>query len=194
MSQIGIKNYQITYIIDIFKMKERIIYLTSRSGNLLEKMYSSKLFNNYNFIVYTNKLKQHLLDRCKNMNLPIFFFDNNDTLYRMLSSNDYKLMFSAGYEKILPKKIVNNFPIINIHPGKIGYEGRNPQKRMLEDKCDYIGQYIHIMDESIDGGKKLFYMESKNNFNNIKDMDEYLKNISLQPLKFILNNFNNLKK
>lgn len=164
----------------------KVGYLTSKKGGLFELIKKTPLFDDIFFTIYTNKYSEELEQRALNYHTPLIYHNKIEELVEQ--TRNERVMLSAGYLKIIPGKDIKRLPpILNIHPGIKGYEGLHPQKRMLADKVPYVGQYIHVMDETLDGGEKLFYGEYKNKFNNITDLDVFLKQQILTPLYWCLN-------
>jgi len=75
-----------------------------------------------------------------------------------------ELIILAGYMKLIPKEIVDNFKnkIINIHPGKLpefggkGCYGMNVHKAVIDSKVKSTAVTIHYVNEEYDKGMIIY--------------------------------------
>ena len=77
-------------------------------------------------------------------------------IIKLLKNYNVKLIFLAGFMRILSKNFVKKFnkKIINIHPSLLPkYKGLNTHKRVIKNKEKYSGCTVHFVDEKLDSGK-----------------------------------------
>ena len=68
--------------------------------------------------------------------------------------NNTDIIISVGYMKVIEKRIINNFDVINLHPSILpNYKGLMTQKRMLINNEKYYGFTIHKVSPELDDGK-----------------------------------------
>ncbi len=76
--------------------------------------------------------------------------------------NNTKIIFSVGYMKVIEKRIINNFDVINLHPSILPkYKGLMTQKRMLINNEKYYGFTIHKVSTELDEGKIISHKTRK---------------------------------
>ena len=81
-----------------------------------------------------------------------------------LKRNNIKLIFLAGFMKILSKNFIQDFKhkIINIHPSLLPkYKGLNTHKRALHNKEKYSGCTVHFVSAKLDSGKIIIQKKIK---------------------------------
>ena len=79
-----------------------------------------------------------------------------DRLLRLLKRNNIDLICLAGFMKILSGTFIRKFnkPILNIHPSLLPkYKGLNTHNRAIQNKDNYSGATVHIVNEKLDSGK-----------------------------------------
>ncbi len=73
-----------------------------------------------------------------------------------LKHYDIKIIFLAGFMKILSKNFILKFKgkILNIHPSLLPkYKGLNTHQRALNNKEKYSGCTVHFVNSKLDSGK-----------------------------------------
>tara|TARA_B100000900_G_scaffold120825_1_gene101991 strand:- start:275 stop:856 length:582 start_codon:yes stop_codon:yes gene_type:complete len=73
-----------------------------------------------------------------------------------LKSHDIKMIFLAGFMKILSKNFITKFrgKILNIHPSLLPkYKGLNTHQRVLDNNEKYSGCTVHFVNSKLDSGK-----------------------------------------
>ncbi len=81
--------------------------------------------------------------------------------------------------KIISKKIIDNFDVINLHPSLLPtYKGLMTQKRMLINNEKYFGFTIHRVSPLLDNGSVISQKKKK-----IKKNDELLLNSNHKKLE-----------
>ncbi|MCD6162923.1 MAG: phosphoribosylglycinamide formyltransferase [candidate division Zixibacteria bacterium] len=119
--------------------------------------------------VISNNSKAYGLERAKKAGIPTFHIskfkypNDNDylaALRNVLKQNEIELIVLAGYMKLLPSAIINDYHehIINIHPallpkyGGKGMYGMNVHKAVIQAKDNFSGATVHVVDEIYDHG------------------------------------------
>ena len=75
---------------------------------------------------------------------------------KLLKKNNIDLICLAGFMKILSSNFIKKFykPILNIHPSLLPkYKGLNTHNRAIQNKDNYSGATVHIVNEKLDSGK-----------------------------------------
>ena len=100
----------------------------------------------------------------------------------LLKKHKIKFICLAGYMKIIPNKIINNFKekIINIHPSLLPkYKGLNTFSRVLENKEKKSGCTVHYVNNKLDDGrviiKKIFYLKPNESVNSLMQKTQELE-------------------
>jgi len=86
---------------------------------------------------------------------------NNDEITRELKALGCELIVLAGYLKLIPDNLIENFEnrIINIHPallpgfGGKGMYGMNVHKAVFNSSAKVSGATVHLVDKTYDTGK-----------------------------------------
>ena len=86
---------------------------------------------------------------------------NNDEITRELKTLGCELIVLAGYLKLIPDNLIENFEnrIINIHPallpgfGGKGMYGMNVHKAVFNSSAKVSGATVHLVDKTYDTGK-----------------------------------------
>jgi len=107
-------------------------------------------------IAKENSIPTHIILRSDFSSSPDF----DEELLKILDSYSPKLIVLAGYMRILHSpKIFSKYGghIINIHPSLLPkYPGAQAQKDAFEAGEKISGLTIHLVDETLDGGKILY--------------------------------------
>ena len=107
----------------------------------------------------TPLLKQYIDIKEKYKDCLIFFAMSINFL-------ETSLIFSIGYMKKIPTKIINQYKTINLHPSLLPlYKGSMTYKRMIINNEKELGFTIHKVNKFIDEGRILYQKNSliKNN-------------------------------
>ena len=86
-------------------------------------------------------------------------YKDEDELYNKLKDADIDLIVLAGYLKMIPKKVIRDFLIINTHPallpkyGGKGMYGMNVHKLIIENQEKETGATLHFVNEEYDKGR-----------------------------------------
>ena len=87
-----------------------------------------------------------------------------DRLLKLIKRNDVDLICLAGFMKILSGSFIKKFykPILNIHPSLLPkYKGLNTHNRAIQNKDNYSGATVHIVNEKLDSGKIILQKKIK---------------------------------
>ena len=79
-----------------------------------------------------------------------------DRLLKLLKRNNIDLICLAGFMKIISSNFIKKFykPILNIHPSLLPkYKGLNTHNRVIQNKDEYSGATVHIVNDKLDSGK-----------------------------------------
>lgn len=135
--------------------------LTSGNGTCLETVLQN---TNSIKIIITNNKKAGVIEKCKKYKVPFFYLDasfcSKDEYYEkvvnIMRLFNVKLVLLAGYTKIVPKILFNDFHTINIHPGLLpkykGLQDLNIHGAVLKNKDTYTGCSLHEVVEEVDAG------------------------------------------
>ena len=103
------------------------------------------------------KIKKKVFD-FKNKNI------SENRLISTLKKNEIKMIFLAGFMKILSKNFIRNFKgkILNIHPSLLPkYKGLNTHHRVIQNKEKYSGCTVHFVNSKLDSGKIILQKKVK---------------------------------
>lgn len=81
----------------------------------------------------------------------------------LLSSFEPALVVLAGFMKVLPSRIVDQFPdrIVNIHPSLLpGHPGLHAIEASFHDPTSGMGITIHVVDHGVDTGRIIAQYEA----------------------------------
>ena len=124
--------------------------LLENSSNIKEKLVYEGAF--------TNNSKAGGIEICQNFNLDVCVCsdeDINSELSKFLNQHDPDLIVLAGYMKIIPPEIVNQYSgkIVNIHPSLLPkYPGLNTYTKVLANHDVYNGATVHFVTCDLDQG------------------------------------------
>lgn len=115
-------------------------------------------------LVVCNKPEAYVLTRAEKLNVPYAVTKDTGEILELLKQYEINFILLAGYLLRIPKELIDLYPdrIINIHPallpkfGGKGMYGERVHKAVLENKEEYSGITIHLVDEEMDHGKILF--------------------------------------
>ena len=147
------------------KKLKKLAVLASGNGSTLQAIIDAindKKLDSKIKIVISNTDKAYALTRAHKAGINNYIlkdYKDEEELYNILKENDIDLIVLAGYLKLLPKKIINNYTIINTHPallpkyGGKGMYGMNVHKKIVENHEKETGATIHFVNEEYDKGK-----------------------------------------
>ena len=132
----------------------------SQTGS--EIYYLSCALNRYPDVIITNKSEQEL--ECINFNLLDKCWNSFIFLNKKPTIEEYNVVLEGvdittlhGYLRIIPPTICNSYEIYNSHPAPLSkydfLKGKDPQKRIFEQKLDFGGNTIHKCTAELDSGE-----------------------------------------
>ena len=96
---------------------------------------------------------------------------SENELLTTLKRYDIKMIFLAGFMKILSKNFISKFrgKILNIHPSLLPkYKGLNTHQRALDNNEKYSGCTVHFVNSKLDSGKIVLQKKVKISKNETK--------------------------
>ena len=148
------------------------ILISGRGSNLKSLTKYSKTKNSLIRIVLvvSNNFNAKGLDYAKKSKINNFFIKYSkkkifeERLLKLLKKNNIHLICLAGFMKILSGSFVKKFnkPILNIHPSLLPkYKGLNTHNRAIQNKDNYSGATVHMVNKNLDSGKIIIQKKVK---------------------------------
>lgn len=126
-------------------------------------------------VVVSDSPDAYGLVRAKENNIPLKVLSKGDNLEQILKEAKVDYVSLAGWKQIIPDSLINNFKILNVHPGLIPdtQDGvvKNPDgtdalwnngkftnaaiQNFLDSKATYAGSTIHFLSLQFDFGPVL---------------------------------------
>lgn len=146
---------------------KKIAILISGSGTNLQAIINAcekRKINGQISIVISNKKEAYGLERAKESSIKTMVCTDNDLLLDILNKEKIDLVVLAGYLKILPQKIIDQYEsnIINIHPSLIpsfcgiGFYGRKVHEKVFEKGVRFTGATTHFVTKDADAGPIIY--------------------------------------
>jgi phosphoribosylglycinamide formyltransferase 1 len=125
---------------------------------------------NQNIVVdslWSNNPKAYALVRAENLGIEAFtfnreqFYEKNEVVEN-LKNRSINLVVLAGFLWLVPENLIDNFPVINIHPallpkyGGRGMYGMRVHQAVVDNKDTETGISIHIVNKNYDEGELIF--------------------------------------
>ena len=148
------------------------VFISGRGSNFKSILkFSKKKTSKINLkLVISNKSNAPGLFFAKKnkVNFKIINYKNikkaESQILKHLKKNKIKLIFLAGFMKILSKNFIKQFKnkIINIHPSLLPkYKGLNTHKRAIKNREKFSGCTVHFVNEKLDSGKIIIQKKIK---------------------------------
>ena len=152
-------------------MKKVVVFFGKGGSNFLNLLKNQK---NYKTVLgITNRSDSNAL---KESNLPPILISNgNKEILNKLKDIKPDLIVLAGYMRIIPPEIINEFKnrIINLHPSILPeFKGLNAARKSYEAK-KACGITIHYADIELDSGQIILQYHINPSF--FKNFEEYSK-------------------
>lgn len=144
-----------------------LVIFASGNGTTLQSVIDAisekKLEANISLVV-SNNPKAFALERAKKANIPTYIIKQKDTdkideeLDNVLSKIDINLIVLAGYLKLIGKRLISKYTIINTHPallpkyGGKGMYGMNVHRAVIAAKETCSGVTLHYVNSEYDRG------------------------------------------
>jgi phosphoribosylglycinamide formyltransferase-1 len=131
--------------------------------SVIDNIENGTLNAKINLVVSDNE-NAYALERAKKANIPTYIINNKTTeeidieLESLLKSYEIDLIVLVGYLKLIGKRLVNNYTIINTHPsllpkfGGKGMYGMNVHRAVVEAKEKISGPTVHFVNDKYDEG------------------------------------------
>ena len=168
-------------------MKKIVVFFGKGGSNFLNLLKNQK---NYKTVLgITNRSDSSAL---KEKNLPpVLISDDNQEILDKLKDIKPDLIVLAGYLRIIPPEIINEFKnrIINLHPSILPeFKGLNADKKSYEAK-KACGITIHYADTELDSGQIILqYHINPCFFKNFEEYSKELKKAEHLFLPIVVNN------
>lgn len=144
-----------------------LVIFASGNGTTLQSVIDAisekKLEANISLVV-SNNPKAFAIDRAKKANIPTYIIKEKDAdkmdeeLDKVLSKTDVNLIVLAGYLKLIGKRLISKYTIINTHPallpkyGGKGMYGMNVHRAVIAAKEECSGVTLHYVNSEYDRG------------------------------------------
>ena len=181
--------------------KNIAVFISGRGSNLKSLIKYSKLKKSrFNVkLVITNKKDAKGLGYAKKNKITNFTvnYKNKNIAEKkilfFLRKNKINIICLAGFMKILSGKFIKKFKgkILNTHPSLLPkYKGLNTHQRVINDKEKYSGFTIHLVNEKLDSGKKIFQKKIKiSKKDNVKTLEKKILKLENKYYPVILSKF-----
>ena len=124
-------------------------------------------------LVVSNNPNAFALERAKKAGIPTYIIKSktpeemDEELNSVLSKLNVNLIVLAGYLKLIGKKLISNYTIINTHPallpnyGGKGMYGMNVHRAVIAAKEKYSGVTLHYVNSEYDRGPTIMQTRVK---------------------------------
>lgn len=131
--------------------------------SVIDNIENGLLDAKINLVVSDNE-NAYALERAKKSNIPTYIIKNKTTeeidieLDNLLKNYEIDLIVLVGYLKLIGKRLVNNYTIINTHPsllpkfGGKGMYGMNVHTAVVEAGEKISGPTVHFVNDKYDEG------------------------------------------
>ncbi len=148
------------------------VFISGKGSNLKSLIKFSKIKDSpisIELIISSNlKAKGLKYGKIFKIKKKVFDFKNKNIsenrLISTLKKNEIKMIFLAGFMKILSKNFIKRFKgkILNIHPSLLPkYKGLNTHRRALDNNEKYSGCTVHFVNSKLDSGKIILQKKVK---------------------------------
>ena len=147
------------------KRIKRLAVLASGNGTTLQAIIDSIKSGELDAkikIVISNNNDAYALERAREAGIKTYVLNDyrdEGELYQILVKAKIDLIVLAGYLKLIPKKVIDDFIIINTHPallpkyGGKGMYGMNVHKAVVLNHEKETGATLHFVNSEYDKGK-----------------------------------------
>ena len=155
-----------------YKKVKTAVFISGNGSNLKSLIKFSKTKKSpisINLIISNNFKSQGLkLGKIYKIKKKVFNFKkkykNENQLLSVLKEHEIKMICLAGFMKILSRNFIIKFKgkILNIHPSYLPkYKGLNTHQRALDNKEEYSGCTVHLVNSRLDSGKIILQKKVK---------------------------------
>ena len=163
-----------------YKMVKTAVFISGTGSNLKSLIKFSKTNRSpisIDLIVSSNpKAKGLKYGKMFKIRKKIFNFEQRNQgeskILATLKRYDIKMVFLAGFMKILSKNFITKFKgkILNIHPSLLPkYKGLNTHQKALDNNEKYSGCTVHFVNAKLDSGKIILQKKVKISKNDTKN-------------------------
>ena len=147
------------------KKLKKYAVLASGNGTTLQSIINSIKYKKLDAeikVVISNTENAYALTRAKASGIKTYVlkdYKDDKELYNILKESDIDLVILAGYLKLIPENVINDFLIINTHPallpkyGGKGMYGMNVHRAVVENHERITGVTLHFVNKEYDKGK-----------------------------------------
>jgi len=150
----------------------KIAVFASGSGTNAQKIMEYFLENEEIKVdsLWSNNPRAYALNRASLLEIETFVFDRRhfyetEDVLRKLKERDICLIVLAGFLWLIPENLIQNFPILNIHPallpqyGGKGMYGMKVHQAVVDNREKKSGITIHLVNQKYDEGEIIFQAE-----------------------------------
>ena len=148
------------------------VFISGRGSNLKSLIkYSQSKYSKINInLIITNNFNAKGIKYAKKSNIKYYIIDYKNKklaekkIFSKLKIFNVKLICLAGFMKILSKVFIQKFKgkILNIHPSLLPkYKGLNTHKRVIENRDQYSGSTVHLVNSKLDSGRIIIQKKVK---------------------------------
>ena len=130
---------------------------------VIDNINNGTLNAKINLVVSDNE-NAYALERAKKENIPVYVIKNKNSedidieLENILKNYDIDLIVLVGYLKLIGKRLINKYTIINTHPsllpkfGGKGMYGMNVHTAVVDSHEKITGPTVHFVNDKYDEG------------------------------------------
>ncbi len=130
---------------------------------IVDNIKSGNLDAKVNLVVSDNE-NAYVLKRAKENNIPFYIIKGKSCdeidmeLENILKNYDIDLIVLVGYLKMIGKRLIDKYTIINTHPsllpkfGGKGMYGMNVHRAVVEARENFSGPTVHFVNDKYDEG------------------------------------------
>lgn len=130
---------------------------------IIDNIENNNLNAKINLVISDNE-NAYALKRAEKHNIPTYIIKEKNSeqidieLENVLKNYDIDLIVLVGYLKLIGKRLINNYTIINTHPsllpkfGGKGMYGMNVHTAVVEAKEKFSGPTVHFVNSNYDEG------------------------------------------
>ena len=163
-----------------YKKVKTAVFISGTGSNLKSLIKFSKTRKSpisIDLIISNNpKAKGLKLGKINRIKKKVFNFKKKhnveNQILSFLKEHEIKMICLAGFMKILSRNFIKKFKgkILNIHPSYLPkYKGLNTHQRALDNKEEYSGCTVHLVNSELDSGKIILQKKVKISKNETKE-------------------------
>lgn len=163
---------------------EALAYL-HECGFKIQGVYTRKEIGDYPYFEV-----EHIYDFAQKLDIPIYYIEPHGS-WNIRDHADINLV--CTFHRIFKQEHLDKASVnINIHPALLPeYKGKNPFRKMLQDRVDHVGITVHKMTEKIDSGETIVHLEYPYKAHNESDLRKSLAEHIREALALTLQGIKN---